>query len=231
MKRNIKSSIGFTMGATDGDIGAVKDFYFEDDSWIVRYLVIETGSWLNGRKVLISADALLIPDWKNKTFPIRLTKDQIKNSPDIDTELPVYRQQEIKLYEHYALGNYWRAGFVAGGMPLPMNDAMTKEDDAISDKKPDGDLHLRSTNKVTGYIVAAVDGTIGDVEDFIIDDETWKLDIIVVNTGIGVLGKKVLVPVKCITEIKWNISTVIIDISTQSVMNSAKYVESELWMI
>ena len=230
MKHSIKSLIGFTIGATDGDIGLVKDFYFEDNSWIVRYLVIETGSWQKGRKVLISPDAILTPDWKNKTFPINLSKEQIKNSPDIDTELPVYRQQEIKLYNHYELGNYWRVGSVAGSMP-PLNNLLMKEDDAISDKMPDDDLHLRSTNKVIGYIVAALDGTIGDVEDFIIDDDTWKLDIIIVNTGIGILGKKVLVFVKCITEIKWNISTVIIDLNTESIENTAEYVESELWKI
>ncbi len=107
MKRSIKSLIGYTMGATDGEIGKVKEFYFDDESWTIRYLIVETGSWLSGRKVLISPDALLTPDWQQKVFPVNLTKKQIKNSPHIDTEKPVSRQQEMKLYEHYPWTSYW----------------------------------------------------------------------------------------------------------------------------
>lgn len=114
MKRNIKSLIGFTIGATDGEIGKVTEFYFDDETWTIRYLIVETGSWLFGRKVLISPIALLTPDWENKIFPINLTKEQIKNSPDIDTERPVSRQQELDMYAHYPWGTYWGSGFYAG---------------------------------------------------------------------------------------------------------------------
>src|SRR5690349_6541754 len=101
MKRSAKNLIGFTMGATDGEIGKVKEFYFDDKTWTIRYLIVETGSWLFGRKVLISPQAVVTPDWENNVFPVNLTKEQIKNSPDIDTEKTVSRQQEIELYAHY----------------------------------------------------------------------------------------------------------------------------------
>jgi len=216
------------MAATDGAIGTVKDFYFEDNSWIVRYLVIETGSWLNGRKVLISPDAYLNPDWKNETFPINLSKEQIKNSPNIDTELPVYRQQEIKLYDHYALGNYWRGGFVAGGIPLPMNEAMMKEDDEISNKKTNDDQHLRSIERVLGYDVKATDGTIGKIKDFIIDDTNWNIDFIVVETGNLFSEKKVIISPQVVKDIKWDISEVIFNINVAQVKDSPEYNKSEM---
>jgi len=101
MKHSAKSLTGFTMGATDGEIGKVKEFYFDDESWVVRYLIVDTGNWLSGRVVLISTQAIVAADWDNKIFSVNLTKEQIKNSPDIDTELPVARQQEIKLQKYY----------------------------------------------------------------------------------------------------------------------------------
>jgi len=231
MKRNIKSLIGFAIGATDGDIGTVKDFYFEDDSWIVRYLVVETGNWLNGRKVLIPTAAHLTPDWKNKNFPIVLSKEQIKNCPPIDTELPVGRQQEIKLYDHYSLGDYWRGGFVAGGMPLPMGPAMQKLDDAISTRVTGDDVHLRSMEKVLGYTVSCTDGRIGTIEDFIIDDADWNIHCIVVDTGFLFSGKKVMLPPDVVEEIRWDVSEVMVDRSTAQVKDAPEYDKSELWVI
>lgn len=231
MKRNINSLIGFSLRATDGVIGTVKDFYFEDDSWVVRYLVVETGNWLNGRKVLISSDAHLTPDWKNKTFPIALSREQIKNSPDIDLERPVYRQQEVKLYEHYALGNYWRGGFIAGGMPLPMSEAMMKLDDEISERKTNDDLHLRSIERVAGYNVKATDGTIGIIKDFIIDDTDWNVNYLIVETGNLFSEKNVMISPKTVKEIKWDVSEVIVDINVSQIKECPEYEKSELWAL
>jgi hypothetical protein len=100
MRRNVKNLVGFSMGATDGEFGKVDEFYFDDETWTIRYLIVKTGGWLFGRKVLISPTALKEPDWESKIFPVNLTKEQIKNSPDIDTERTISRQQEIELYSH-----------------------------------------------------------------------------------------------------------------------------------
>ncbi len=137
MKRTIKNLMGFTMGATDGEIGKVKDFYFDDVTWTIRYLVVETGNWLSNRKVLISPEALLQVDWANETFPVNLTKEQIKKSPDVDTDQPVSRQHEMELYTHYPWTNYWGGGIWAGGMgtagmmmprsSVPMEEAVKKQ--------------------------------------------------------------------------------------------------------
>lgn len=225
MKRNIKSLIGFNIGATDGGIGRVNEFYFDDETWTIRYLIVETGSWLFGRKVLISPIALSTPDWKNKIFPINLTKEQIKNSPDIDTERPVSRQQELEIYAHYAWGSHWGGSFYAGGMPPPvsMYDVILNGNKNNTNKEVIGDPHLRSSEKVTGYTIKADNGEIGNVEDFLIDDGSWKIDFIVVDTGNLLPGKKVLISPNWIKDINWENSEVAVNATTDSIMNSPEY--------
>lgn len=230
MKRSINSLIGYTMGATDGEIGKVKEFYFDDESWTIRYLIVETGNWLSGRKVLISPEAVLTPDWDTKVFPVNLTKKQIENSPDIDTEKPVSRQQEMKLYEHYPWTSYW-GGLWAGGMgtagmmmpmSVPFEQAIQNEANTAG-RQTDDNPHLRSTDNVTGYNIKATDGEIGDMEDFIIDDNTWKIHFMLVDTGNWFPGKKVLISPKWIKEIKWDTSTVLVSASVEHVKNSPEY--------
>jgi len=232
MKQRIKSLIGFTIGGTDGEIGKVKEFYFDDNSWTIRYLIVETGSWLFGRKVLISPEALLTPDWEGKIFPVRLTKEQIKNSPDIDTEKPVSRQQEVELNGYYPWTNYWGYGIWAGGMgttgmmaspSLPLEEAIHENAGGDEPANP----HLRSTSKVTGYNIKASDGEIGDVEDFIIDDSTWKISFMLVDTGNWFPGKKVLISPKWIKEVSWEDASVSVYATEEQVKNSPEYQPSE----
>jgi uncharacterized protein YrrD len=224
--------MGFTMGATDGDIGKVKDFYFDDVTWTIRYLVVETGNWLSNRKVLISPEALLQVDWANETFPVNLTKEQIKKSPDVDTDQPVSRQHELKLYAHYPWTSYWGGGIWAGGMgttgmmmpssSVPMEEAV-KNGEQTSDAEADGDPHLRSAKNVQGYTIHALDDTIGDVEDFIVDDSNWTINYMVVDTGNWFPGKKVIISPYLIKEINWETSEVRINASVEQVKNSPEY--------
>lgn len=231
MKHAIKSLSGFTMGASDGEIGKVKEFYFDDETWTVRYLIVETGGWLMGRKVLIAPQPLLTSDWENKVFPVNLTKEQIKNSPNIDTEKPVSRQQEMELYNYYPWGDYWGGGLWAGGIGVtgmamaehePMEQAIQKELEA-SGKQEDEHPHLRSTKEVTGYNIKASDGEIGDVEDFLLNDSTWQIDYLVVDTGKWFPGKKVIISPKMIREIKWETSEVIVKATVDQVKQSPEY--------
>ena len=223
MKRSVNSLIGYAIGATNGELGKVKEFFFDDKTWTIRYLIVETGNWLNGRKVLISPEAVLMPDWENEIFPVNLTEEQVKNSPEIDTEKPVSRQQELKLYEHYPWTNYWGDDSFGLGMPAPMFQGIQRDEDNTDDKESYGDPHLRSTKNVKGYSVTATDGDIGNVEDFLIDDINWKLDFVIVDTGKWFPGKKVIISPKWIKEIKWDTSTVIVNASVENVKNSPEY--------
>jgi len=202
MERMINSLIGWRMEATNGEVGKVDDLYFDDDSWTVRYLVLEMDRWLSGRKVLIAQEALIQIRDKEGIFRVNLTQDQIRHSPEIDTDKPVSRQQEIELYGHYAWKGYWESGFYAGGLGLAV-DALPE-----GAKRLGADLHLRSAQYVSGFHVHGTDGELGSICDFVIDDLTWKVLNLVVNTGTPSEGKKVLVTVDHIIQMRWSDSEV-----------------------
>jgi uncharacterized protein YrrD len=228
MKRNIKSLKGFSMGAVDGEIGEVKAFYFDDHTWTIRYLVVETGSWLAGRKVLISPFALTGVDVEKESFPVNLTREQIKNSPEVDTEMTVSRQEELNLYNHYGwpYDHATGMGFYGGWGFAGMIDARVPFEDQIARQKlqeHQGDPHLRSNTEVMGYTLHANDGEIGEVEDFIVDDESWAIHFIVVDTGKWLPGKKVLISPRWISEIQWATSEVFVNHSVAAVKNSPEY--------
>lgn len=216
------------MGATDGEIGEVREFYFDDASWTIRYLVVETGSWLAGRKVLISPFALKSVDTEHATIPVNLTKEQIKSSPDVDTEKTVSRQHELNLYNHYGwpYSDPVGMGFYGGWGFAGMVDARVPFEDQIAIQKSQqhpGDPHLRSNKEVKGYTIHAIDGEIGEAEDFIIDDTSWAIHFMVVDTGNWLPGKKVLISPKWIREIKWETSEVFVDLSVDAIKNSPEY--------
>lgn len=230
MQRNVNNLIGNNLDATDGEIGRVEDFYFDDQTWTIRYLVVKTGNWLSGRKVLISPHVLLQHSWESGLFPVSLTKEQVRNSPDIDTEKPVSRQQEQELANYYSWEPYWGTGFypgpVWGIMPSTpgidpatiINSSTIKEQETI--EKSNENLHLRSCRIVTGYHIHAIDGDIGHVNDFILDDKTWQIFYLLVETHNWISGKKVLVAVWHVKDVQWEASKVVVDITVDEIKNS-----------
>lgn len=232
MKRSIESIIGFDLKETDGDIGKVVDFYFDDQSWTLRYAIVKTGNWLSEKKVLISPQSFQKPDWEKKEFPVNLTQQQIKNSPDIDTDKPVSRQQEEQLNSYYPWVGYWgephNAG-IFGQMPSDLYYAdvtpppVSTVTDTNSRAQENNDQHLHSTEAVDGYNIHAIDGEIGKVVDFIVDDSTWKIKYFVVETGSWLNSKKVLLSTKWIKEVNWDNSVVIVNISTEALKNSPEF--------
>lgn len=224
MKRSINNLIGYTVSGTDGEIGSVQEFYFDDATWTIRYLIVDTGKFLFDREVLISSGALLKADWQKKIFTVNLTKEQIRTSPEIDTKLPVARQEEIRLQNHYLWSGYWGEGFYAGGLPVSMYDVLaTGADDKVQKSKSDDNPHLRNTKTVTGYTIKALDGDIGDVCDFIVDDVVWRLDFLVIDTGHWLPGKKVLISPHWVKEIDWENSTITINANVDRIKSSPEY--------
>ena len=235
MERNINSLIGYDIEATNGIIGKLQEFYFDDETWTIRYLIVKTGSWLSGREVLISQVALKNRNWLNKTIPVNLTKKQVQNSPDIDTKKPVSRQQEVNLFGHYQWENYWSSGFYANGsmgvsMPFPSIDRKILIAPDEDHNNPDDDIHLRSTDRITGYHIHASDGEIGHVKDFVIDDQLLQLLFFVVDTHNWIGGKKVLIPVNEIKKVDWSTFEVFLNITVNEVQNSRLFEEAEFKM-
>lgn len=238
MLRNINSLIGYKIHATDGELGKVDEFYFGDKTWNIRYMVVETGNWLLNRKVLISPAALRAPDWKSKTFPVALTLEQVRNSPDIDTKKTVTRQQEIELQKYYAWGGTFYAGGMSGGgmaggglagvglpggvmLPPAVTEAETPEAAAAGDAREDA--HLRGTRAVTGYSLHAADGQIGKVEDYILDDEKWVIRYLVVDAGLWLPGRKVLISTHWLEKVAWETAEVFVDLTQAAVSNSPEF--------
>jgi uncharacterized protein YrrD len=221
------------MGAIDGEIGKVKEFYFDDSTWDIRYLVLQTGSWLFEREVLISPEALSKNSWKDGIFPTKLTKEQIRTSPDIDTDKPVSRQSEIELFGHYPWQPYWGSGFYAGGLWDSSNVSSVIDEKIMNEADKNGiiadeDRHLRSTREINGYNIHATDGEMGYIKDFIMDDHSWKILSLVVDTHRWFGGKKVLIEINDIKEIKWDKSLVFVDFNIETIKNREPYEEFEL---
>jgi HEAT repeats/PRC-barrel domain len=225
MKRNINGLVGCTVRAKDGDLGRVEGFYFDDHKWIIRYMVVNTGRWLQGRQVLISTAALRKPEWEARAFPVNLTKQQVRSSPSTDTERPVSRQHEAELHDYYDWPIYWGTGlepYAGVGYPVPTHLPLAATSKKTLTEKP-ADPNLRSTRQLSGYYLQAMDGEIGHVKDFIVDDETWAICYVVVNVRDWLAGKEVLVPTPWVRRVSWNESKMFVDLSRESIKKSPAF--------
>jgi len=209
----------YVIQAMEGDIGRVHAFFFDDQSWDIRYLVCDIGVWLPGRRVLIAPTAIELPHYETRTIPVRLTKEQVENSPDIDTDMPVSRQQEIALHRYYDWPVYW--GAMASEEAMAMPSAAVEMAQAVEEQE--GDRHLQSTREIIDYYIEARDGNIGHVDDFILDDAVWAIRYLVVNTRNWWPGKTVLVAPQWITEIRWGDAQVHVDMTREQIKNSPEF--------
>jgi hypothetical protein len=220
----------YGIAATDGRLGTVIDLLFEDASWRIRWMVVDTGNWLSGRKVLLPASVLGHPDSTRREFAAGLTMQQVKESPDIDTKRPVSRQRETDIYDYYGWSPYWGTGFYMGGfglMPGPVSAVPSLEsrrrEQHIADTRLADDPHLRSVEAVTGYHIHASDGEIGHVEDFLVEDADWSIRYLVVDTKNWWPAKKVLISPRSAREIDWAEKLVHLDVDRQRVKDSPAY--------
>jgi sporulation protein YlmC with PRC-barrel domain len=214
MLQNIKNFYGKSLGASDGEIGHVKDFYFDDDSWAVRYVVADTGTWLAGRLVLLSPHAFSRFDQGAARVHANLTRRQIEKGPPIGSHLPVSRQYEEEYYSYYGLPEYWQGGQMwgMGGFPVVVPPAAKVEAKNRARERA-GEAHLRSARAVTGYHIQTVDGAIGDVSDFMLDSESWAIRDLVVEAGHWFSGKEILIPTGKVERISYEDSTVFVSLT------------------
>jgi sporulation protein YlmC with PRC-barrel domain len=239
MLHDLKKLENYKISATDGEIGQVKDFYFDDDSWTVRYLVVETGTWLASRKVMISPISVQAPDWLAQTLAVSITKSQVKSSPDIDTDKPVSRQNEEEYFGYYGYPAYWGGGGMWGeglypyamlpgyaGYGLDRVEREREVEAHLANERArhrNDDPHLRSCNELIGYHIHATDGEIGHVAGFVVDDQTWAIRYLIIDTSNWWLGKKVLIAPHWITEVNWAEQTVAVDLSREFIKNAPVY--------
>ncbi|WP_373184521.1 PRC-barrel domain-containing protein [Halopseudomonas sp.] len=226
MLRSLNQLKGATIDATDGDVGKVSDFYFDDRQWVIRYLVVETGSWLFSRKVLITPMSVGTPQIESDVLQARLTRQQIEDSPDIDTERPVSRQHEQMLLAYYGYPNYWagditgRLGMAPGRVDGYLSQVINSEVEERQNRNDDE--HLRSCHEVERYHIDAADGEIGHVEDLLVD-ENWAIRYLVINTRKWWFGHSVLIPPQWMDSIEWSSATVSVGLSRDAIREAPEY--------
>jgi len=207
MLRRVTKLHGSHVLALDGEVGKVRDVYFDDVSWIVRYLIVDTGGWLSGRKVLISPRAVGHIDRASRTVSLSLTRERIEASPNIDADKPVSRLHESEIHSHYGYPAYW-AGTQWGTGPMPpaaapiASDLLELQERRLADEPP-GDTHLRSTRELLGYSVTAAGAELGRVRNFLVDDETWAIRELILDRGIWPFGQQVLISRRRVQRLDW----------------------------
>jgi uncharacterized protein YrrD len=229
MLRSVKDLEKCTIGASDGVIGKVEDFYFDDEAWAVRYLVVDTGAWLSNRHVLISPHAIRNWGWEGAVLPVSISREQVKNSPDVDTHKPVSRQYERSYFGYYGYPYYWNGAGLWGEDAYPgimtaaAAAAAGADSAAVARARENDDPHLRSCNSVAGYDLHAADGAIGHIESFLIDEGSWAIRFLIVNTSNWWLGHQVLIAPEWIDSVSWLHATVTTDLTRQAVKDSPLY--------
>jgi hypothetical protein len=243
MLRDIKDLLDCSIVATDGIVGTIKDLYFDDEAWVIRYFVVETGNWLLQRRVLISPLAVTAPAVTPGVLPVSLTKAQVKDSPGIDTDEPVSRQHEREYLRYYGYPFYWDGGGLWGRSAAHPGSLLTgldqegaaagrrrsQEEDRRADAEADaellqhGDHHLRSAKIVMAYYVHASDGEIGHVKGFLIEQTTWAVRYMIVTTSDWWQGHDVLISPEWIDEVRWDDNRVLVSLTRSAVKSALEY--------
>lgn len=225
MLLSVKQFYGKRLHGSDGEVGRVKDFYFDDQNWVVRYLVADTGSWLTGRQVLISPHAFVGLERSGTFLHVNLTRKQIEDSPSIESHKPVSRQYEEAYYRYYGWPFYWQGSALWGLSGFPILELPSKpfpsEPAAATDPQLEpADAHLRNTQAVNGYQIMASDGISGHVCDFLIADENWSIQQLVIKAGHRFTGNEVQIPTSTVDRISYDESTVFVNVTRQAVEQS-----------
>lgn len=225
MLRSTREIVGYRMRARDGKIGRCRDLLFDERRWTVRYVVVDTGNWIHKHRVIISPGLFGEPVWNDRVIPVQLTKQQIEEAPPLDRDAPVSRRYEKKLLKRFNQPFYWSTDRTAGtpnSTVVKLDETEKEEAEAIAEEEDDT-THVRSTEEVAGYRIHATDGEIGKVHEFILDDETWILRYMVVDTRKRLPGRKVLVSLDWIQEVSWPRQMVVVSLTTEAIKKSPDY--------
>ena len=232
MLRSIKDLMTYPIEAIDGSLGKAKDLLFDDYFWTLRYLVVDTRKWLPGKKVLVSPLHLRQPDigLPKHSFPVELTKDQIKACPELDEDAPVSRQYEAEFSKYYGHNTYWAGPLAYGpysnphyGSPTPKVEEKKNEQRHIERIHEIEKSHLRSAYEVFGYHIDATDEEFGHVEDFIMEDTTWKFRFVVVETKNWLPGKKFLIDTEWLEAFDWQQSNAVVRHSREEIESAPEF--------
>ena len=147
---------GLKAMTTDGHMGKVVDFIFDGDELQLRYVVVDTGNLFaeRNRYVLISTCAIGEPDWASGVLPLSCSMTQVKNSPDLDLEKPVSREQLTRLHDHYDWSVFW-SGY---GQPLSPGIAAKElpAEEMQSGSRPEDEFLWTGYGQPVGHLVSDI---------------------------------------------------------------------------
>jgi hypothetical protein len=228
MQRRGSAFNGFAVEASDGFAGRITDLLFDDKTWLVRWFVVEIATWQIFRRILLHPSALGSPDNLNRAFSVQMTKAQVRACPSIQTDEPVSQQMEADLAEDYAFSPPWGLGFYASG-PIGGSAEGWLDNNGVMTHAATGtaDPHLRSINAVRGYHIQALDGEVGHLKDFLIDDETWQIDCALIDTKNWWRGKDVLLPATAMTQISWSGKYISVDQTRYKIKTSQSWTKPD----
>lgn len=174
----MKSLRGKRIAAQDGWIGALDDLYIDAERWRVRHLVVDTGVWLHGRRVLLPPASVAPGGLAGKAIGVALTREEVQNSPGVDADPAVSELLQWAQAHHYGKRSYWE-----GHVPLRLTPAQfvaplgaehpdaEAQDKAVGAEQAARRSHTHSARELLGYRVLARDGALGYLEDVLLDDE------------------------------------------------------------
>ncbi len=231
MLRNLNEIIGYTLQATDGDIGRCEDFLFDDQFWIVRYMLADTNTWLPGaKKTLISPNSVGNPDCETTHLPIALSRELIKNSPLLDEHQPVSREYEANFFDYYGYDYYWMGAEQRRSYTDPIASAKLSAEVSIADSEEINDAlsieegHLRSAKEVQGFSIKSLDGDIGHVDGFILNDVNWTIEYLIVDTRNWLpSSRNVLISPNWLSSVNWVEKSVCVGLTSEQITNSPKF--------
>ena len=221
MLRSLHEMKGYKAKATDEEVGVVDDFCFDDSNWAVLYIVVDIGSWLADRDVLISPAKVALPDRNNRILPISMSSSEVKQAPGVEAEAPVSKQEAINIEQYHVWAPVWSpigVPIVYGGIAAA---PMVEEEASKSEQKPNP--RLRSEKEVEGYHISAVDGEIGHVEDHIVDTDDWTIRYLIVDTRNWLPGKNVILSPDWVTQVDWEQRRISVNLTREQVRNSPGY--------
>lgn len=223
MLRSMETLYGFTVMAVDGDVGRLDDVLFDDEEWSVRYLSVISTAWPSGKVASISTEAVGAPDWNEMTLPVDLTTEAIENSPQADVDEPFSRQHEIRLHDYYGWAPYWPSS--SDQEPeVPDSDVNLLEEDTVESEVWDQNYsHLQATRELQGYRAQLNDGTMGVLQDFIVDSKEWIIRYLIFDLSDCQPGKRGIVPIELVDDISSGEEKIYLDMTKEDLCNSPDF--------
>ena len=218
----LKQLSDYRLHAKDGDIGHLRQVFFDDRDWRVRYLVVHTGSALLGRDALLIPETVTKIDDERRRIDVKLTHEQIENAPPVSSQLTVSRHYEQELYRHYDWQPYWDDDLLLGlgGTAHPPAD--------VGHIQEPVNPYLRGSDEVAGYALSGAGGNLGEVRDFVLEVPGWHIRYLHIATGGRLFGRDILIACAWLEDIDWSARTVATVLPREAIESAPSYDASDI---